>query len=85
VRFGITQVIANTWDSDRCFMDAAKLLYPADFAVATDFRVRKGRAKARLRMAHRYEGWVLLVSLASLATTADQARQQLAVHGVRLA
>jgi hypothetical protein len=66
------------WESDRTFIDAAKLLYPRDLELATAYQRERGRVRARDRMQHRYEGWRLLVSLATIAETADRCRQQLA-------
>jgi hypothetical protein len=34
-------------------------------------------------MQKRFEGWLMLVSLAAIADTADRARQQLAAQGAR--
>jgi hypothetical protein len=70
------------WDHDRNFMQAARLLYPDDYALTQTYPAKRGRKMARLRMQHRYEGWRLLTSLASLADSADLARKQIAAQGM---
>jgi hypothetical protein len=64
-------------------LEAAKLLYPADVDLAQSYRPVRGRAAARDRMLHRFQGWSMLVSLSAIAETADRARQHLATHGAR--
>lgn len=70
-----------TWDQDRAFAKAARLLYREDFDLASSYVPKRGRSLARERMARRYEGWKILVDLASVAETANQARTQLATQG----
>jgi hypothetical protein len=75
--------VTEKWDTDYCFLEAARLLYPADVDLAKSYRPARGRAAARERMQQRFEGWSMLVSLAAIADTADRARQQLAAQGAR--
>lgn len=65
------------WERDSAFMRSARLLWPDDAVLATRYSPERGRAAARRRMAHRYEGWSMLRTLAQLEADAREAAAQL--------